>query len=549
MMNPMDIFDYVIVGAGSSGCVLANRLSENGKFTVCILEAGPPDWHPMIHIPAGFNKLLDDKVFNWRYQTEPTEWTGGRAISVPRGKTLGGSSSINGNVYNRGHRNDFNNWAQRGNRGWGYADILPYFKKSEMRIGESDDKYRGRDGGLAVTDTDWKHPLCEAFMDGAETIGIPRNKDYNGAYQEGSSYTQRTINNRRRVSTAQAFLKPAKARPNLTVKTRAHATILIMDGKKAIGVRYLKGGRGGIQKEVRARSEIIISGGVINSPQLLQLSGIGDPELLNNLGIPLVHALKGVGQNLRDHYTPRFTARVKNATSINQMAQGPRVIAEAAKWLLKKPSVLSLSATAVYAFWRSNPMIDNSDLQLTFMPASYEIGRQAVFDKFPGMTLASWQQRPESLGYIKALSSDPFDKPLIQPNYLKHETDRQVLLAGMKIARRILYSGPMKPFFDGEEFPGPDVQTDDELMAAAKERGTTTFHPMGSCRMGPETDPSTVVNDQLQVHGIQGLRVVDASIMPTMPSANLNAATIMIGEKASDMILGNKPLTPEDPSL
>ncbi len=545
----MDVFDYVIVGAGSAGCVLANRLSENGKFTVCILEAGPPDWHPMIHIPAGFNKLLDDKTFNWGYKTEPTEWTGGRAISVPRGKSLVGSSSINGNVYNRGHHNDFNNWAQRGNKGWGYADVLPYFKKSETRIGEADEKFRGRYGELAVTDTDWKHPLCEAFMDGAETIGIPRNKDYNGACQEGSSYTQRTINKRRRVSSARAFLKPAKARPNLTVKTSAHATSLIMDGKKAIGVRYQKGGRGGHPKEVKARHEIILSGGVINSPQLLQLSGIGDPVLLNNLGIPLVHALKGVGQNLRDHYTPRFTARVKNATSINQLARGPRVIAEAAKWLIKKPSILSLSATAVYAFWRSNPMIDNSDLQLTFMPASYEIGRQAVFDKFPGMTLASWQQRPESLGYVKALSSDPFDKPLIQPNYLEHETDRQVLLAGMKIARNILYSAPMKQFFNGEEFPGSDVQTDDELMAAAKERGTTTFHPMGSCRMGPETDPSTVVDDRLKVHGIYNLRVVDASIMPAMPTANLNAATIMIGEKASDMILGNEPLTPEDLSL
>ena len=538
----MDTFDYVIVGAGSAGCVLANRLSASGKHTVCILEAGPPDWHPMIHIPAGFMKLLDDKTFNWRYQTQPSEWTGGRAIPVPRGKTLGGSSSINGNVYNRGHRNDFNNWAQRGNKGWGYADILPYFKKSEMRIGDADEDYRGRDGGLAVTDTDWKHPLCEAFIDGAESVGIPRNKDYNGAVQEGSSYTQRTINKRRRVSSARAFLTPAKSRSNLKIITSAHATSLIMEGKKATGVRYIKGGRGGSPKAIGARREVILSGGVINSPQLLQLSGIGDPELLNDLNIPVVHTLKGVGSNLRDHYTPRFTARVKNATSINQLAQGPRVLVEGMKWLMKKPSVLSLSATAVYAFWRSDPAIDNADLQLTFMPASYTSGRQAILDKFPGMTLASWQQRPESTGFVKAISSDPFDKPIIQPNYLEHETDRRVLLAGMKIARSIMMSAPMSPFFDGEDFPGPDVQTDDELMGAAKERGTTTFHPMGSCRMGPITDPSTVVDDQLRVHGIEGLRVADASIMPTMPTANLNAATIMIGEKASDMILGNQPL-------
>lgn len=545
----MDSFDYVIVGAGSSGCVLANRLSEDGKYTVCILEAGPPDWHPMIHIPAGFMKLLDNKTVNWRYQTEPTEWTGGRAIPVPRGKTLGGSSSINGNVYTRGHRNDYNDWAQRGNRGWGYADVLPYFMKSEMRIGEADERYRGRDGTLAVTNTDWTHPLCEAFMAGAETIGIPRAEDYNGASQEGSSYTQRTINNRRRVSSARAFLHPAKSRPNLTIITNAHATSLILDGKTVTGVRYNKGGRGGTPKEITARKEVILSGGVINSPQLMQLSGIGDPELLNDLGIPVVHALQGVGSNLRDHYTPRFTARVKNIDSINQRAQGVGLVGEVAKWVLRRPSVLSLSATIVYAFWRSDPEIANSDLQLTFMPASYTSGRQAVLDTFPGMTIASWQQRPESSGYIKAVSRDPFDKPLIQPNYLDHETDRRVLLAGMKIARSIMRSEPMKPYFDGEEFPGPGVVTDDELMAAAKERGTTTFHPMGTCRMGPETDPSTVVDDQLRVHGLQRLRVVDASIMPNMPSANLNSACIMIAEKASDMILGREPLAPADPRL
>lgn len=545
----MDTFDYIIIGAGSAGCVLANRLSEDGKYTVCILEAGPSDWHPMIHIPAGFMKLLDNKTFNWNYQTEPTEWTAGRSIPVPRGKTLGGSSSINGNIYSRGHHNDYNDWAQRGNRGWSYADVLPYFKRSEQRIGEGDDRYRGRDGNLAVTDIDWFHPLCEAFIDGAVSEGIPRNPDYNGATQEGVTYTQRTINKGRRVSTARAFLHPAKKRKNLTIITHAHAIGLVMDGTKVTGVRYSKGGRGGTPKEIRAGKEVILAGGVFNSPQLLQLSGIGAPDLLNDLGIPVQHALEGVGFNLRDHFAPRFTARVKGIDTINQRAQGPGLIGEAAKWLFTRKGVLSMGATLVYAFWRSDPSIANSDLQLTFTPASYTMGRQAVLDKFPGMSLASWQQRPESSGYVKAVSSDPFDKPLIQPNYLSHETDRRVLLAGMKTARKILRSAPMAPYFDGEEFPGPDVQTDDELMDAAKVRATTTFHPMGTCRMGPITDKSAVVDDQLRVHGLQGLRVVDASVMPRMPSANLNAAVIMIAEKASDMILGRDPLAAADPSL
>lgn len=540
----MDTFDYVIVGAGSAGCVLANRLSEDGKHTVCVLEAGPPDRHPYIHIPSGFMKLLDHPTLNWRYATEPTEWTGGRAIPVPRGKTLGGSSSINGNIYSRGHRNDFNSWAQMGNRGWGYADVLPYFKRSERRIGDADETYRGRDGSLVVTDTDWRHRLCEAFIAGAESVGIPRIADYNAAGQEGVSYTQRTIHERRRMSTARAFLRPARSRPNLQVITSAHAIGVVLDGRRVTGVRYAKGGRGGPERQVAARREVILSGGVINSPQLLQLSGIGDPAHLGELGIPVLHALPAVGQNLRDHYAPRFTARVKNSDTINQRAQGIGLVPEVAKWLLGQPSVLGLTATLVYAFWRSEPAIANSDLQLTFMPASYVSGRQAVLDKFPGMSIASWQQRPESTGYVRARSADPFEAPVIQPNYLDHETDRRVVLAGMKLARRILRSDPMAPYFDGEDFPGDGVRTDDELMDAAKQRGTTTFHPMGSCRMGPASDPSTVVDDRLRLHGIDGLRVVDASIMPTMPSANLNASVIMVAEKAADMILDRPPLEP-----
>lgn len=540
----MDTFDYIIIGAGSAGCLLANRLTEDGRYTVCVLEAGPPDWHPYIHIPSGFMKLLDNRSVNWRYETEPTEWTGGRAIPVPRGKTLGGSSSINGNIYSRGHRDDFNGWAQQGNRGWGYADVLPYFRRTERRIGEADETYRGREGALAVTNSDWTHPLCEAFMQGCESVGIPRTADYNADTQEGVSYTQRTIEGRRRMSGARAFLNPARKRGNLKVITKAHATKLVLEGRKVTGVRYRNGGRKGTERELSARREVLLCGGVINSPQLLQLSGIGNPDHLQEIGIPLAHALPAVGENLRDHYAPRFTARVKNSDSINQRAQGLGLVPEVARWVMGKPSVLSLTATLVYAFWRSVPDIPNSDLQLTFMPASYVSGRQAVLDKFPGMSLASWQQRPESLGFVRAVSDNPFDKPVIQPNYLSHETDRRVVLAGMKTARRILHSEPMAHYFDGEEFPGEAVKSDDELMDAARMRATTTFHPMGTCRMGAARDKSTVVNDELRVHGLEGLRVIDASIMPTMPSANLNASVYMVAEKASDLILGKTPPPP-----
>lgn len=533
----MDTFDYVIVGAGSAGCVLANRLGEDPGSSICVLEAGPSDWHPYIHLPAGFIKTFYNKNINWCYDQEPGPWTNGRSIYAPRGKTLGGSSSINGHIYNRGQRQDFDTWAQLGNRGWGYADVLPYFKRLERRVGGGDDMFRGRDGNLTVTDIGWQDPLCEAFIAGAVSLGIPRNDDYNGAIQEGISYTQRTIHNGRRVSTATAFLRPAMKRGNLDVRTSAHATEIVFEGKRAVGVRYAAGGKGGAIVEVRARKEVLLSGGTYNSPQLLQLSGVGPAALLNSLGIPVRHALP-VGEGLQDHYAPRSVARVKNAKSINERVRGLNLAMEAVKWATTRKGVLALSPTLVYCFWHSGETTESSDLQLTFTPASYKEGVQGQLEDEPGMTVASWQQRPESRGYVHCRSADPFAPPIIQTNYLAEELDRRVVVAGMKLARRLLASAPLEPYNEREDFPGPDVQTDDEFLAAATQRATTTFHPGCTCRMGPADSSWAVVDDQLRVHGLENLRVVDASVMPRMISANLNASAMMIADKASDLIRG-----------
>jgi choline dehydrogenase len=534
----METFDYVIVGAGSAGCVVANRLSEDPTVTVCVLEAGPRDWHPYIHLPAGFIKTFYMKSINWGYQQEPGPYTGGRSIYAPRGKTLGGSSSINGHIYNRGQHQDFDTWAQMGNRGWSYSDVLPYFKRMEKRIGVGEDAYRGRDGNLTVTTMEWKDTLCEAFMEGAVSLGIPRNPDYNGAIQEGVSYVQRTIRNGRRVSSATAFLRLASRRPNVEVRTHAHATQIILEGKRAVGVRYAKGGRGGAPFELRARKEVILSGGAYNSPQLLQLSGIGSPELLQSHGIEVRHALKSVGEGLQDHYAPRSVGRVKNIRTVNELTRGLSLWGEALKWAVTRRGVLSLSPTMVYCFWHSGETAESSDLQLTFTPASYKEGVQGQLEDEPGMTIASWQQRPESRGYVRIRSADPFAPPIIQTNYLAAELDRRVVVAGMKLARRILHSTPLAPYLAYEDFPGPKVQSDDEFLAAATERGTTTFHPGCTCRMGPADSTWAVVDDQLRVHGLEGLRVIDASVMPRMISANLNASTLMIGDKGSDLMMG-----------
>ena len=534
------------------GVCFANRLSEDPNITVCVLEAGPRDWHPFIHIPAGFIYTRVDPKLNWLYKAEPSRWTDWRVTGAPRGKTLGGSSSVNGHIYNRGQRHDFDGWAQRGNHGWGYADVLPYFRRTERRIG-GDDLFRGRNGHLPVTDLDWRDPLCEAFIEGAMQMGIPLNEDYNGAEQTGVSYVQRTIEKGLRISAARGYLHPAMSRRNLTVRTYAHATEIVLERKRAVGVRYRKGAHGGPSIEVRARREVILSGGAVNSPQLLQVSGIGPAPLLKPLGIEVKHALAGVGENLRDHYSPRLIARVRNATTINERSKGLRLVGEVLKYFAARKGILALNPTPVYVFWKSDENVDDCDLQVTFTPGSYKEGVQSTLDDFPAITVSSWQQRPDSTGFVRAQSADPFAHPIIQPNYLAVESDRRVTLAGMKLARRLMMSKPLRRYYDREEFPGPKVQTDDELMAAAKQHGTTAFHLMGTCRMAPESDPTAVVDDQLRVRRLEGLRVVDASIMPTMPSANLNASVLMIAEKAADMILGKPPLEAallnDDPDL
>ena len=536
-------YDYVLVGTGTAGSVIANRLTEDGQDSVCVLEAGPRDTNPFIHIPAGFMKTVVNPAINWLYETEQGEWTGGRRIAQPRGKTLGGSSSINGHIYNRGQRMDFDVWAQLGNRGWGYADVLPYFKRSERRIGDGDNRFRGRDGAFTVTDLDWHHPLCDAFLAGAVGLGIPRNPDYNGAIQDGAAYAQRSIHQGRRVSSARAFLHPAMKRSNLDVRTNALVDRILFDGKRAVGVRYL---RSGMSQEVRARKEVIVSAGAFNSPQLLQRSGVGPPALLSELGVPVVHALAGVGENLQDHYAMIVTGRVKGVDTINERARGLRLAGEILKYFAKRQSILRLQPTLVYVFWKSDDALEYGDVQITFTPASYPDGVYSRLDDFPGVTCCAYQQRPVSRGYVRARSTDPMDAPLIQPNYLAHETDRQVLLGSVRLARRLLSTPELAPYYQREVSPGEALVTDDELLDAARQRAGSCFHPMGSCRMGPASDPTAVVDDQLQVHGMQGLRVADASIMPNMPSANTNAPTLMIGEKASDLIRGRAPLPAVD---
>lgn len=528
-------FDYVIVGSGPAGCVLANRLGASAATTVCMLEAGIADRSPYIRIPAGFVKTLYGTRFTWPFVSVPDPALNNRAISLVQGRVVGGSSSINGLVYSRGQHEDFDDWAARGNVGWAYDEVLPYFRRSERRLGNGDPHYRGHSGELPISDPDWPSTLCSAFVRGVEASGIPANHDYNGATQDGVGYFQRYIERGRRVSAADAFLRPALKRGNVELRVEALATSLVFDGRRAIGVRYRQDGA---ERVVFARREVLVCAGTVNSPKLLQLSGIGPAESLREHQIDVRVDLPGVGANLQDHYTVRIAARARNTQSINELSRGWRLGREVIRWVLGRPSILGLSPSLVHVFWKSHPELTRGDIQILFTPASYKEGKNYVLDDFPGMSCGARRQRPESVGTVSLTSPDPAALPCVRPNYLSAESDQRITVAALKLARMLMQSDAMKPYFAAETLPGAVVRTDDEWLDFARRRGSTGYHMVGTCRMGPADDAAAVVDPALRVRGVERLRVVDASVMPSVPSANTLAATLMIAEKAAELISG-----------
>jgi choline dehydrogenase len=520
--------DYVVIGAGSAGCVLASRLSQ-GAASVVLLEAGPTDWHPMIHVPAGVLKLLYNPRVNWNYATDPEPGIAGRQMHWPRGRVLGGSSSINGMLWIRGNPADYDGWSQMGCKGWSFDDVLPYFKSIERYAPGAEQ--RGKSGPILIEDYRTTLDLTRRFVDAAQQVGIPFTKDLNGSQHEGVGYSQMSRNGRFRGSTARTFLAQARGRPNLRVETKAFATRLLCEGKRCVGVAFKQGSE---ERRVKVAREVILSGGTINSPHLLQVSGIGPAAHLQSIGVSVVHDLPGVGANLSDHYAIRISHRVKNAISINELSRGLRLSREIARWLTTGRGALTFGVSSAQAFARSRDGLASPDIQLLFSPASYDHNKFGALEREPGMTIAVSIARPESRGTILAKSPDPFERPSLKPNYLSVASDMRVVLAGMALARRIFSAPALAQHSVGEITPGAAVATPVELDRYVRAQGTTIYHIVGTCKMGE--DPMAVVDARLRVRGLSGLRVIDASIMPTVTTANTNAPTIMIAEKGAAMI-------------
>ena len=530
-MPDSQTFDFVIVGAGSAGCVLANRLTASGGHRVLLLEAGPNNLHPWLHIPLGFGKLFTDRRFNWCYATEPQPECHNREVIAPRGKVIGGSSSINGLVYIRGQAEDFNHWRQLGNSGWSFDDVLPYFRKAEDNE-RGADEFHGAGGPLAVSDLRDRHPLVEAYVEAAAQCGYPHNDDFNGAAQDGAGYYQTSMRNGVRASTAHGYLKEARGRANLKVVPKALATRILFDGRRATGVEYVVDND---KRLARANADVIVASGAFNSPQLLQLSGLGPASLLAAHGIGVIADAPGVGNDLNDHISGRIILRCKEPITLNDAVRTwTGKLAHGLHYVLTRRGYLAVPAVSAGCFLTAHPASATPDSQCSISLFSAQtIGGD--LHPFPGVTGNCVLLRPESRGYVRIKSAEPRQAPAINPNYLATQKDRDTITAGVAAMRRIFQTPAMARYIAEEIEPGAQCDNDDELLDFIRHRGSTTYHPVGTCRMGQ--DQKAVVDERLCVRGFSALRVVDASIMPAVVSGNTNAATIMIGEKGADMIL------------
>jgi choline dehydrogenase len=541
MSTEAESFDYIVTGAGSAGCAVAARLSESGRYRVLLLEAGGKDRNPWIHIPMGFSQVYANPRVNWMYESEPEVRLGGRRLYQPRGKVLGGTSSINGMVYMRGNAADYDEWRQRGCTGWDWDSVLPYFKKAEHQQ-RGANAFHGVGGPLHVSDQPHRSELADRLVEAAIQAGLPPIEDFNDGRQEGAGYFQSTTGRRRRWSTATAYLRPARNRANLVVRPNAHATRILIEHDRAAGVTYVCDGT---MRTARATGEVIVSGGVFNSPQLLQLSGIGPGELLQRMDIPVVRDLSAVGNHLQDHFYVRLAFRCTRPITMNDLANSmPRKVLALTQYLLFRRGPLSANGVTAGAFARSDPRLERPDLQFNFSPYSYASrdARGAVAHPFPGFSLSAVHLRPDSRGSVHIRSPDPLTAPAIRFNFLETRYDLLALTAGVRLARRFAEQPALAPYVAEELLPGPTVNTDAEFEANIRANANSNLHPVGTCRMGP--DGGCVVDPRLRVHGIGGLRVADASIMPTVPAGNTNAPSIMIGEKAADMILEDARATP-----